>query len=151
MLSNGFETPIRLEAVPSRVYFYFTLIVHALAIMALLYPSSLSILLRAGLIMGVAVSCFYHLKISVRVDRGVWVWQQSGLWQGEQDGFQQPWRIQRIFALTNWFVAIRLMNGQQQRQDLLVFCDQLDEHSFRRLRVRLAFFQVEAARPGETI
>ena len=151
MLSNGFEIPIRLDAVPSRLYFYFILLVHALAMIAMLYPSSINSLLRGLMAIGVIISCIYHLTIQLRADRWVWIWQQSGLWLGEQDGFQVAWRLHHTFSETYWFIAIRLVNDLNQKQDLLLLRDQLDADSFRRLRVRLRFAQVDATRPGETI
>jgi hypothetical protein len=151
MLSNGFATPIRLKPVPSRCLRNFMLFTHALAVIALLHPSSLELWLRIALILGVFVSGIFHFRKVMRAGCAEWVWLRSGEWQSARDNFKSNWRVQRIFSLTRYFVALRLITPTGQREDVLWFRDQFDAESFRRLRVRLQFYQVEATRPGETI
>jgi len=151
MLSNGFATPIRLEPIPSKLYRHFILFTHALAVLALLHPSSMTLLLRIPLILGVFASTIFHIRKCTRADPGAWIWQQSGEWKSTRDNFESDWVVQRIFSLTRYFVALRLVNATGQREYILWFRDQFDAGSFRRLRVRLQFYQVEATRPGETI
>ena len=151
MLSNGFATPIQLKPVTSRLYYIFVLSTHALAVIALLHPSSLILSLRLLLIICVVASGIYHIRKHRSMKRGSWVWQKSGVWKREQDDFKSNWRLSRIFSLTRYFVALRLVNDAGQREDVLWFRDQFDAQCFRRLRARLRFFQVEATRPGDTI
>jgi hypothetical protein len=124
---------------------------HALAVIALLHPSSIPIWLRLVIIIGVVMSGIYHLRRRAEFHRGIWIWQHTGEWKNERDKFESNWRLQRIFSLTRCFVALRLVNNEGLREDVLWFCDQFDAQSFRRLRVRLQFYQVEATSPGETI
>ena len=151
MLSNGFAKPIRLEPVASKAYRYFVLSTHALAVLALLHPSSLMLWIRLILVMGVIVCGVYHYRRYTDLHHSTWIWLQSGDWRSSQDHFQTSWRLSRVFSLTRYFVALRLINDVGRRQDVLWFCDQFEAACFRRLRVRLAFAQVEATRPGETI
>jgi hypothetical protein len=151
MLSNGFATPIRLEPIPSRLFRNFILIIHTLAVIALLHPSSIVLWLKISLIFGVFASGIFHFRKCTGTSRAVWVWQQSGQWKSAQDNFESNWTVQRIFSLTRYFVALRLINATGQREDVLWFRDQFNAGSFRRLCVRLKFYQVEATRPGETI
>ena len=151
MLSNGFETHIRVDPVSSKLYLYFVFVTHALAIFALIYPSSLPVWLRSITGVCVIMSGIYHARSETHSKHWRWIWQRSGEWKTQQDNYQYPWRIQRIFSLTKWFVAIRLSDDLGRRENLLLFCDQLDAQSFRRLRVRLQYAQVDAANPGETI
>lgn len=151
MLSNGFATPIRLEPGPSKLFRNFILFTHALAVVALLYPSSITLWLRAPLILGVLASGVFHFRKCTRTSRAVWVWQRSGEWQSTLDNFETHWTLQRVFSLTRYFVALRLINPTGQHEQVLWLRDQFDAASFRRLRVRLQFYQVEATRPGETI
>ena len=151
MLSNGFEIPIQLKPVSSKLYCYFVLSTHAMAIIALLHPSSLPPWLRLLLVVCVVASGIYHIRRRAGVNREAWVWQHSGVWKREQDNMESNWRLSRIFSLTRLFVVLRLVNDAGQREDVLWFRDQFDADCFRRLRVRLRFFQVDATRPGETI
>ena len=150
MLSNGFEIPIQLKPVSSKLYCYFVLSTHAMAIFALLHPSSLLLWFRLLLVVGVVASGIYHIRRHAGVSRATWIWQHSGVWKREQDKMESNWYLSRIFSLTRYFVALRLVNDAGQRADVLWFRDQFDAQNFRRLRVRLQFFQVEATRPGET-
>ena len=150
MLSNGFAAPIRLEPKTSTRFLVFIVITHTLAVIALMHPSSLNYGVRLLFVLAVIASGIYHYRKQKFAKHGLWIWQTSGDWQSVQDNFTDTWQLQRIYSLTRYFVALRLVNNTGKRQDLLWVYDQFDAQTFRRLRVRLAYAQVEATRPGET-
>ncbi len=151
MLSNGFAIPIRIEPTPSRYFVVLALSVHGLAILALMLPSSMPIWLRVLIGLGVLVSCVYHLKNNTGNRNTSWVCQVTGQWYRSKDNGQYGWHLSGVSTLTNLFVSFSLCNDAGKKAKLLIFRDQLDENTFRRLRVYLRFAQVEATMPGETI
>ena len=151
MLSNGFVIPIRIEPTPSRYFIVLAIIVHGLAMLALLLPSSVPLWARVLIGLGVLVSCIWHLKKNTCNLNTSWVCQGTGKWQSSEDIDQHNWYLSGVSTLTNLFVSFSLADDAGKKANLLIFRDQLDEDTFRRLRVYLRYAQVEATMPGETI
>ena len=151
MLSNGFAIPIKIELTPS-VYYRNTLLgMHGLACIALFIPSSLPVWIRLTIGLVVLVSGVLHLKRNTGHLNACWMLHDVQHWRTAKDQFQHRWRLTQIITVTQWFVGVRLQNEQDEKINLMIFCDQLDPETFRRLRVRLRFAQVDATSPGDTI
>lgn len=150
MLSSGFSKPLLLKRKPSRLLAVFLLVMHGLALVALLLPLALTAVVYAALYLGWVASAFFHLIYYQRQqdNEAYWVWESSGTWRygDSQQAFQV---VQAKTVQTPWFVTITLRNAEGQQQLLLILHDQLDADSFRRLRVRLKLHQEEAAASSE--
>lgn len=148
MLSNGFDAPLRLKLKPSRRLIQFQMLVHVLAIIAISFPSSVPLAIKLILYVYVvysAVRIQYEYK-SARSES--FVWQKSTQWLEDIDGKETFWSCQSGNLVLPWFVVVNLVSENQKRR-LLIVKDQCDAPSFRRLRVKLKYFQGEAAMPTD--
>jgi len=149
MLSNGFDAPLRLKLEPSRLLIRFQLLVHVLAFVAISLPSaipiSIKIILCGFVFTSTALMYYKHKKSDIEE----FMWQKNTLWLESVDEKEKLWYCQRGSLVTPMFVLVRLLNENQKRL-LLIVQDQCDEQSFRRLRVKLKYFQGEVAIPTDT-
>jgi hypothetical protein len=146
MLSSGFSRPLPLKRKPSRLFAVFLLVMHGLALAALLLPLALTDVVHTALFVGLMASAFFHLAYYQRQqdNEAYWVWDANGSWR-YGDNHQAFQVVLTKTVQTPWFVTIALRNAERQQQLLLILGDQLDADSFRRLRVRLKLHQEEAA------
>jgi len=151
MLSNGFAIPININTIPSKHFRHFLLVVHAFAGFVLFMSFGLPLWLRICTTVGVLGGCVYQLRRHVARSKLEWTCNIEDDWRCSEDGFQQKWRLFAVRTIGNWFVTFCLCNEHGQKHDMLLFCDQIDEQNFRRLRVYLRFAQVDATSPGDTI
>ena len=148
MLSNGFDVPLRLTLKASKILIRFQLSVHLLAIVALGLPSNIPLVVRIFFFIFVIASAaimqrkYRHRKSCDEL----FVWQKKALWVEYLAGKEICWLCQPGNLVTPWFVVVRLCN-KEQKCPLLIFWDQCDAQSFRRLRVKLKYFQGEVAMP----
>ena len=148
MLSNGFDAPLRLKLDPSRLLIQFQLLVHVLAIIAISLPSSVPLAIKLILYVYVvysAVRIQYEYKSA---GCELFVWQKSTQWLEVVDGKETFWSCQTGNLVLSWFVIVTL-TSENRRRRLLIIKDQCDAQSFRRLRVKLKYFQGEAAMPTD--
>ena len=150
MLSNGFDTPLRLELKTSKILISFQLLVHLLAIVAISFPSSVPIFIKFVLFVFVAVSAvMLQRKYRYRLHHvELFVWQKNSLWIESGGDKQQVWECQPGNLVTPWFVVVRLCS-ENKKLSLLIVKDQCDAQSFRRLRVKLKYFQRVAVMPTD--
>lgn len=150
MLSNGFDTPLHLELKPSWIFIQLQIIAHCVALFAIVSPSAMSVLVKTGLLIFVAGHFVLllrdHLKLKNLQEK--LVWQQGGDWLSIYNGVVEVWNNLPGSLITSWFVLIKLSNAKDTRT-LLVFRDQCDTQTFRRLKVRLKYFQGEATIPTD--
>jgi len=148
MLSNGFASTIRLKRRPSRLLAAYLILVHLLALFALLSPLAVAAWLRTVGFGVVMLSIGYHSRLYPRLadtSTAHWTWNPDGYWR---HAAQQGVFILQTSACVNtsWFVVV-ILNGPngKDRRRLLLIRDQLDADAFRRLRVRLRFSHDEAS------
>lgn len=148
MLSNGFDAPLHLRLKASKVLIRFQLSVHMLAIFALGLPSNIPLAVKVFLFVFVIVSAvIMQRNYRHRIPRDeLFVWQKKALWVEYLDGGETCWLCRPGNLVTPWFVVVRLCRKEQKRS-LLIFWDQCDAQLFRRLRVKLKYFQGEVAMP----
>jgi len=148
MLSNGFEVPLHLKLEPSKLLLSFQLFANLLAIVALSIPSAILFYLKIILTTLVIFNIFKLLH-DYRRDPGkakLWVWQKKAIWIECFDTDNRIWQCRQNNLVTPWFVVVTLYReGESYR--LLIVKDQCDQDVFRRLSVRLRYFQGEAAIP----
>jgi len=146
MLSNGFDKPLHLRRKSSRLLAAYLVVVHGLALIALLQSLAVTQLTHAMLYTCLLASLACHaVYFRRRADgKNYWVWHPGGVWR---QGLEE--RAFRLLAAesiqTPWFALVTLINVEQQRRRLLIVRDQLDADTFRRLRVRLRLHHDEAA------
>jgi len=149
MLSNGFARPLHLRRKASLVLAGFLIVLHVLALIALLQPLAITALVHDLLYPSVVCSVVYHAVFyRHQIDKAhYWIWHAGGSWQYSDN--------ERLFSLvlprsvqTPWFVALTLTDTRQ-RQRLLIVRDQLDADTFRRLRVRVKLHQEDTAAARE--
>jgi hypothetical protein len=153
MLSNGFDKPLHLNRKPSRLFAGYLVLLHALALLALLQPLALSALAKGGLWSLLICSVGYHLRYFLQqcdVHNAYWVWQSGGAWLRDIEEHCYTVVTSRSVN-TPWFVVVTLACVDQPAQRILVLRDQLDPDTFRRLRVRLklAYDEVAASSDDE--
>ncbi len=142
MLSNGFGKPLHLKCKPSHYYLLLIILSHSLAVFALWVFTAMTLGIQLGLSIGLTLYagylCFRHFH-----DDRYWVWQSDDTWLCVDEP-QQTWFLQPKRIVTAWFVIMTL--SYDKRSELvLVFKDQIDKTSFRRLRVRLRYYHVKEA------
>ncbi|MBI1421924.1 MAG: hypothetical protein GC149_00575 [Gammaproteobacteria bacterium] len=151
MLSNGFYKPLHLRRKFSRLLAAFLILLHALALLALLQSLAMPEGIHAGLYGFLLLSTVYHTKHlwSLRDTGAYWVWQSAGTWQRTDE--EKTYRVVIARSVqTPWFVSLTLTAGSGNRHSLLIVRDQLHADTFRRLRVRLKLYQEDdAAAAGE--
>jgi hypothetical protein len=76
------------------------------------------------------------------------VWQKENIVNSFQDGQEMTWTCLSGSLVTPWFVLVYVKNSTG-KHSLLVCKDQCDEQTFRRLKVRLKFYQGDAAIPTD--
>jgi len=147
MLSNGFATPLHLKRKPSRLLASYLLLVHLLALLALIQALAVPPLLRLTAFGLVLLSVVYQSRRYRRqqdVASGYWICYADGSWRysGEEANY-----VLRAAGCVNtpWFVVLTFSGAGGEQRRLLLLCDQIDADSFRRLRVRLKFYQEEAS------
>ena len=147
MLSNGFDKPLHLNRKPSRLFAVYLVLLHALALLALLQPLALSNLALGGLWSLLIYSVGYHLhnfRQQCDMHNAYWVWQSGGAWL--RDIEEHSYTVVTARSVnTPWFVLVTLACVGQPAQRILILRDQLDSDTFRRLRVRLKLYYDEAA------
>ena len=150
MLSNGFDAPLHLELSTSRILLYFKLLVHLLALVAISLPSGIPIIVKILLYIFVIFSAVITLRKfwQSALQQQYFIWQKKSLWVEYLDGKEQLWHAQSDHLVTPWFVIVKLCNTGNTLL-LLILKDQCDKQTFRRLRVRLKYFQGEAAIPAD--
>ena len=149
MLSNGFDAPLRLELKASGILIRFQLLVHFLAIVALSFPSDTPLVIKLILYLFVVVSAIMsQRKYRENVgDPELFIWQKKSNWIEIKKGRENVWHCQQGNLVTPWFVVVGLQNEKKRR--LLILKDQCDAQSFRRLRVKLKYFQGVAVMPTD--
>jgi hypothetical protein len=143
MLSNGFANTICLRRRPSRLLAAYLIVIHLLALTALLQPLAVPAWFGAIGFGAVLISIGYHSRLYLRLAdsaNAYWIWNSDGYWRhGALQGvfsLQEPGSVN-----TPWFVVLILSGPDgKSRRRLLLIRDQLDADDFRRLRVRLRFF-----------
>jgi len=150
MLSNGFDAPLRLELNASKILIRFQFLVHLLAIIAISFPSDVPLVIKFVLYVFVAISAvMLQRKYRESISRtALFIWQKNSLWIESNNDKQQVWQCQPGNLVTAWFVVVRLYSEKKKRS-LLIFKDQCDAQSFRRLKVKLKYFQGEAVIPTD--
>ena len=150
MLSNGFEVPLHLQLKKSKLYLGFLIGNHMLALLAISLPSSIPVLIKVV----IAIAVFVHAVIQTRkysqsfVQPPIWVWQKSGIWFELSRNDEAIWLCGTHHLITSWFVIVDLYNDEN-KHSLLIFKDQCSVDSFRRLRVRLKYYQEPVASPTD--
>ena len=150
MLSNGFDVPLRLKLRPSKLLFQFQVLMHGLALLALMLPSSLLFEIKFMLV----VILIIHLAFVTRRYRQQLnsneqlIWQKGDLWISLIADSVTSWNCLSNTLVKAWFVIVNLSNENGNRT-LLIVKDQCDALTFRRLKVRLKYFQGEAAMPTD--
>ena len=150
MLSNGFDAPLRLELKTSKILISFQLLVHLLAIIAISFPSDVPTVIKFVLYASVIVSAvMFQRNYRDSMSRAeLFVWQKNSLWIESDNDKQQVWQCRPGNLVTPWFVVVRLYSEKKKRS-LLIVKDQCDVQSFRRLRVKLKYFQGVAVMPTD--
>lgn len=142
MLYNGFAGPLRLKRKLSRLLGGYLVSLHGLALYALCQPLAMPTGVHVILLIGWLASFMYHIRYFWLLrdnEAQAWVWQAGGCWLRGSDSPVFSLVINRSLQ-TPWFVILALSAEGQKPENLLVLRDQVDENSFRRLRVRLKFF-----------
>ena len=148
MLSNGFDAPLRLKLEPSRRLIQFQLLVHVLAIIAISFPSSVPLAVKLILYVYVVFSAVRIQYDYKSAHSELFVWQKTTQWVEIVEGKETFWSCQSGNLVSPWFVVVNLASENRRRR-LLIVKDQCDAQSFRRLRVKLKYFQGEAAMPTD--
>lgn len=147
MLFNGFAEPLRLKRKSSRLLGVYLLGLHGLALLVLCLPLAISYGLHLVLYFLLLMSAIYYVfYYSQQHDNDIttWVWQKGGGWiRNQSTSVVYSLRLRRSLQ-TPWFVMISLSAQGYKPEHLLILYDQVDADSFRRLRVRLKFYQDEA-------
>ena len=146
MLSNGFETPIKLTLKNSTQSLLFRVAVHLLALFAITVPFDLSVLLKILLFVFVLASllfcCASHVVTLNKARRFNWFKDDKWI---ETTGFNQKvWSVQHGSIITAWFVVVTLHDSESKLR-LLINRDQCRADTFRRLCVRLKFLKINQA------
>ncbi len=150
MSSNGFEIPIRLDRKPSYYQLGFSVITHCLALVASIYSSGLPLIVKLVLIILIGISFVYQAR-AIITNLPVWVCYKNGEWLLQSESGSEVWQLVAVQSVTPWFATFQLRNSANRKIDVLVVRDQVDDQTYRRLRVYLKLAQVEAAIPGDTI
>lgn len=152
MLSNGFDVPLHLELDGSKIFLGFQLFVHLLAIVALGIPSAVPLSIRLTIIILLVFSALYYLYKYQQSSafKSIWVWQKGNSWIEVSKGNNRIWQCQQSNLITPWFVIVRLRN-EHNTYSLLITKDQCQKNLFRRLSVRLKYFQGDATSPTAAV
>jgi hypothetical protein len=150
MLSNGFDAPLRLKLSPSRLFVYFQLFVHGIALFGIMLPSALSLMSKAGLALFIVIHFIRLLRDYYRQSKQneLTVVIKGNHWFLYEKELESVWTCEAVTLTTAWFLLVKLTNDVGHRS-LLVSKDQCDMQTFRRLKVKLKFFQGDAAIPTD--
>ncbi|MGD8783024.1 MAG: hypothetical protein PVG75_01240 [Thioalkalispiraceae bacterium] len=148
MLSNGFDMPLRLKLKSSRLFLRFQAFLHLLAVIAIYLPSSIPLFIKAIFMAYVIFSAYKALRTFLDKQRESFVWLKEGDWLSQSSDGDRSWQPATGNLVTAWFVVVNLKAGRDSRQ-LLIFNDQIDTETFRRLKVRLKYFHGEAILPTD--
>ncbi|MEJ2362746.1 MAG: hypothetical protein P8Z75_15275 [Gammaproteobacteria bacterium] len=139
MLFNGFARPLRLKRNRSRLLAAYLVIAHVLAFVALSQPLAIGAVWQVLLYLAWLCSAILNWRYyrHQHDDHGqYWIWQTSGDWLRTGEARLYSLNLSRSLQ-TPWFVTVTLSAAGIKNQRLLIFRDQLDADTFRRLRVRL--------------
>jgi hypothetical protein len=151
MLSNGFDAPLHLSLEPSRFLVRFQNMVHMLAIAAVSLPSSLPfsvVIVLYFIIVISAVRLVRNYRHQLKSLPKKFCWQKNSTWIEYSNDEEIIWNVLPECLVTDWFVVAR-MESSEEKRSLLILKDQCKKQTFRRLRVKLRFFQGEAAIPTD--
>jgi len=128
----------------------FQLLVHLLAIIAISFPSAIPLMIKVSLYFFVVMSAVI-LQRKYRDSRShpeIFVWQKNSVWLELDNDTEYAWQCLHGNLVAPWFVVVRLQSEKKKRS-LLIVRDQCDGQSFRRLRVKLKYFQGVAVMPTD--
>lgn len=152
MLSNEFNKPLRLRRKTSRILTLYLLLIHTFGVTAVFLagmPPSIKWLAMIAIIFsGVYYFRFYFPK--TWDENKEWVWQKDDLWVQKSKTVISYWKMQQRHVSTPWFIITRLKSDTGKMSNFVLVKDQVDENDFRRLRVRLKYYQGVAIRIEDT-
>lgn len=143
MSSNGFAAPLRLDLQPSHYQLFYLIYAHGISLLAVLWPTSLSLavqLLLVGCVLGSAG--WFWLRERQQLSHSstqTWIWRQAQLWRNVATG--QDWRLQNGYFLSPWLIIVTLQNAKGKRISLRIWRDQLTPQEYRNLYRRLKFWR----------
>jgi len=148
MLSNGFDAPLHLHLKPSKSLYQFHLLAHGMAMLAIFIPSGLLLEIKAFLLVSVVLQ-FGLITRNYRQLQNTkeqFIWQKGDIWLSKSADSVTSWTCLPNTLVKARFVIVNLANECNKRT-LLIMSDQCDIQTFRRLKVRLKYYQGEAAMP----
>ena len=148
MLSNEFGVPLPLRLEPSKLLLRVQLLAHILALIALGLPSAIPIAVKITL----AIFVFANLAVTLRKNKKGQIenitWHKDDIWLEQINGQIKTWHSTSGSLVTEMFVIVTLASEGKKRR-LLVVKDQCNPQSFRRLRVKLKYYQGAVAIPAD--
>ncbi len=138
MLPNRSDKPLALEPVPSRYLFCFGLILHLLALVALLLPMELPVVMRLAMFAGLLFSLYrfwQHRQGPAGIEKIILT--ADGVWKlAGQKGLDVA-ELREDSYCSRWLVILRFRTRLGRSRQQLLLPDSLPADDFRRLRVRL--------------
>ncbi len=138
MLPNKSDKPLALEPVPSRYLFCYGVILHLLALGALLLPMNLPVTIRLGLSAGLLFSLrrlWQHRRGPAEMEKIIL--KADGIWKLVGQQGMDVGTLREDSYCSRWLVILRFRTRMGRSRQLILLPDSLPADDFRRLRVRL--------------
>ncbi len=138
MSQKKYRQPLDLKPRPSRRLLMILLVVHLLAVSALILPLTLSWYWRSPVLFVIAFSAWSSLYKSRfnRIKNACW--RMSGDFELElRNGKKLRARLLAGSLVTEWLIILHLACKNGRRREWLLLPDMIDSETYRRLSVRL--------------
>ncbi len=138
MSQKKYRQPLVLEPGPSRRLFIALLVVHLLAVSALILPLTLSWYWRSIVLLAVASSAWFSLYKGRfnRVKNACW--RMGGDFELQlKNGKKLRASLLAGSLVTEWLIILRLLSKNGRKHEWLLLPDMIDSETYRRLSVRL--------------
>ena len=136
-----FASLLTLELRPSAVFNYFWIVVHSLAVFAVVY-ASIHWYLQIFLLLLLALHFVFQRQAKNQPDKLIWLngndWR---LYDKNNDDEYTQASLTPMSFLSSWLVILVLETENEKRVNVLVLFDSLDTEIFRRLKVRLTILK----------
>ncbi len=143
MWQNKFESPLDLELTPpSRYLLYYLIVLHGLAIVALLMPMHLPDAVRGLLLLAVTAGLLwqiYRYRCQWRITSRL-IWRTDGswdYWSGERR--MEEMQLLPSSYVTSWLIILHFRKPGTSRVTVVLLPDSLPKEQWHRLWIRLRY------------